>query len=65
MNLTISNILERIFEPWGKWELEEVNVKYIYTQCNIFECRSYPVFCDVYKRVHKFNGSVEYKKIIK
>lgn len=66
MNLTISKILERVFDPWGKWELEEVNVRYICTECTILgECRSYPVFCDIYKRVHKFNGSVKYKKITK
>ncbi len=62
----MKRILERIFEPWGKWELSEGNVHGTLTESTIHgETRSREVVCDIYKRVHKFSGSVQYHKVYK
>jgi hypothetical protein len=68
MKITIANTLERIFNPWTKWEVYQENVPYVRTQVNSiigWESEPMNVLCDILKKTNKFTGMVKYKTIEK
>ena len=67
----MDKLIERIFNPWTKWEVYKSDQLYKKANFNFSPALGGEiigeddVLVDIYCRTHKFNGLKDYKQVIK